>query len=154
MICASRGVSLSAALLVTGPQYAFEEAVTKGAGGACEGRKGWIHEYKECKDMEKCDDEWTALRAALPPHLLLLSVLVESGKTLNGVTDTHPHIHTRRSQETAAREERRDAAVPSQAEVTESRKPIKKMINIHVGKAESTSRYNRLCGASHAHICI
>lgn len=42
----------------------------------------------------------------------------------------------------------------SQVEVTKSRKPIKKMINIHVGDAVSTCRWDGLTILSHTHIYI
>lgn len=44
--------------------------------------------------------------------------------------------------------------MPSQVEVTKSRKPIKKMINIHVGDAASTCRWDELTILSHTHTHI
>lgn len=50
------------------------------------------------------------------------------------------------------KEEHSDVVLPSLEEVTKSRKPIKKMINIHVGDAVSTCRWDGLTIVSHAHI--
>lgn len=52
----------------------------------------------------------------------------------------------------ALKEELSDVALLSLAEVNKSRKPIKKMINIHVGDAVSTCRWDGLTIVSHAHI--
>lgn len=63
--------------------------------------------------------------------------------------------HCGRSQKKSAAalmEEHSRGVLPSLGEVTESRKPIKKMINIHVGDAVSTCRWDGLTIVLHAHI--
>lgn len=78
----------------------------------------------------------------------LQSLLFESECKLRKTTHT-PH----RQSKTALKEERGVAAVlPSQVEVTKPRKPIKKMINIHVGDAASTCRWDGLTIISHTYI--
>lgn len=51
------------------------------------------------------------------------------------------NVHTHVKQNAAAPKEG-DAVLPSQAEVIKSRKPIKKMINIHVGDASPWCRWD------------
>lgn len=60
-------------------------------------------------------------------------------------TRRHTHAYTQPNQENsiiALKQEHSDAALQSLAEVTMSRKPIKKMINIHVGEASLTCRWD------------
>lgn len=60
-------------------------------------------------------------------------------------TRRHTHAYTQPNQENstiALKQEHSDAALQSLAGVTMSRKPIKKMINIHVGEASLTCRWD------------
>lgn len=65
----------------------------------------------------------------------------------------HTQTHYSQSEKTAEalREVHSDADLSSQVEVIKSRKPIKKMINIHVGDAASTCRWDGLTMISHTH---
>lgn len=91
----------------------------------------------------------------LPPGLLQ-SLLRKSEWKLKRLQQTNTHMLQAKSENSKAvlEEEHSDAIVPSQVEVTKSRKPIKKMINIHVGDAASTCRWDRLTILSHTHTYI
>ncbi len=84
-------------------------------------------------------------KVKLPPGLLQ-SLLYRSESDLKRLQQTNTHITKAKSENSIAvlEEEHSDAVMPSQVEVTESRKPIKKMINIHVGDAASTCRWDGL----------
>lgn len=106
-----------------------------------------MNEYKECEGMTTDNDD---------------SGQQEDGKESKVTPASSPssvycnrQTHTAGSEKSIAatkEEEHSDAVLQSLGEVTVSRKPIKKMINIHVGDAVSTHRWDGLTIVLRTHI--